>query len=559
MSIFVVPGPDPRPWPTLGPQVVEAIESSLVFGPGDLRGEPAVVDPETRALIYRAYEVKPYPGWPHKPPPRRHPTAGRRRFKRVAWSLRKGTAKTEKAAWVGAVELHAEAPVRCDGWRKVGGLWQPVGAPVTDPYVPMVAYTEEQSEDLAYGALKVILENSAWVNDFDIGEERIVRIDGSGKAAALATAPSARDGARTTFQHFDETHRLNQPRQRQAHTTMLANIPKRPIADPWTLETTTMYAPGEGSVAEATHDYARHIATGAVKDPSLFFFHRQAGDEHDLGTDAGLRAAVLEAGGPYAEWSDNDSIVETIRTSQPSERPYNIRVWLNRPSRDAAMAFDVARWKTLAWPGKRIRPGALIVLGFDGSRTRDSTALVATHVRSGFQWLVGLWERPPGAELWEVDVADVSARVAATFEAYDVWRLYMDPAYWQTQAGEWAGRYGEERVVKWWTMRDLPMAKACRAYADAIAGDEVHHPGDERLTAHIGNARRRYIGKLDDHGEQMWATKKERPDSEHHKDAADAAVLSWEARLDAIAAGLPKPPFRSRYETSGIRTVELGI
>ena len=74
--------------------------------------------------------------------PQDHPQAGRRRFKRCALSLRKGSAKSELAAWLAAVELHREGPVRCDGFDAYG---RPVGAPVTDPYIPLVAYTEEQS------------------------------------------------------------------------------------------------------------------------------------------------------------------------------------------------------------------------------------------------------------------------------------------------------------------------------------------------------------------------------------------------------------------------------
>jgi hypothetical protein len=47
--------------------------------------------------------------------------------------------------------------------------------PVTDPYIPLVAYTEEQSDELAYGALRVILDESPLRDDFDIGLERIMR------------------------------------------------------------------------------------------------------------------------------------------------------------------------------------------------------------------------------------------------------------------------------------------------------------------------------------------------------------------------------------------------
>jgi len=44
MSVFMVPR-DKSPWPTLGPQVCDFIEAYLVFGPGDLLGQPARLDP----------------------------------------------------------------------------------------------------------------------------------------------------------------------------------------------------------------------------------------------------------------------------------------------------------------------------------------------------------------------------------------------------------------------------------------------------------------------------------------------------------------------------------
>ena len=90
MAILTVPNDKGKLWPTLGPEVCDFIEDSLVFGPGDLRGEPAVLDDEKRALIYRMYEVY----------PKGHTLAGRRRFKRAALSLAKGLAKTELAAWI---------------------------------------------------------------------------------------------------------------------------------------------------------------------------------------------------------------------------------------------------------------------------------------------------------------------------------------------------------------------------------------------------------------------------------------------------------------------------
>ncbi|MBN1954280.1 MAG: terminase, partial [Anaerolineae bacterium] len=426
MSVLMVPAVDEEPWPTLGAQVCAFIEEFLVFGPGDLRGEPARLDAEKRALIYRMYEVH----------PQGSPLAGRRRFKRVALSLRKGTAKTEMAAWLAAVELHADGPVRCDGFDANG---QPVGVGVVDPYIPMVAYTEEQSDELAYGALLVILQYSPLADDFDIGLERIMRRGGDGKAVSLSTSPNARDGARTTFQVFDETHRFTLPKLRAAHRTMLANTPKRFLADAWSFEITTAPAPGERSVAEDTMDYARQVATGQIEDTRLFYFHRQASDDHDLTTTDGIRAAVLEASGPAASWSDIDGIVDQW-ADPTADRAYLERVWLNRLVRASERAFDVEQWDKLAKPDYTVPDKARITLGFDGAKWRDATALVGTEIGTGFQWLVGLWERPANVEDWEVPTNEVDAAVVEAFARWDVWRLYADPPYWESLVAEWSGR-----------------------------------------------------------------------------------------------------------------------
>lgn len=526
MTTLVVPPLDEEPWPTLGPEVCDFLVERAVFGPGDLRGEPCVIDDETRALIYRAYEVF----------PRGHPKEGKRRFKRVAWSLRKGTAKTEKAAWVAYVELHPEGPVRCDGWRKSGGAWVPVGRPVRDPYIPMVAYTEEQTEELAYGALYCIVTEGPDVDLFDPTQDRIRRWNGDGKAVALAGAPNSRDGARTTFQHFDEPHRMTLPRLIDAHQTMLQNIPKRPMADPWSLSTTTAGVPGEGSVAEKERDYANDVAAGKARDPQLFYFHREASPKHDLGTDEGLRAAIVEASGPVvAKWSDIDSIMSLFH--QPdTDRPYFERVWLNRWVASSRQAFDPVRWAELARPDVRIADGEPITIGFDGARWRDACGFIATHIETGFQWPLALWENLDELDDWEVTDEQVDGAVDEAFERFKVVRLYADPPRFEANVARWAGKHGAKQVLEWYTNRPRQIGFAMRAYRTAMTSGELRHNGHDGFTRHIANARRGNLNILDD-DKPLWTIYKERPDSIRFIDFAMAGCLSWQARLDALAKG----------------------
>ena len=523
MPVLMVPA-DKEPWPTLGPLVCQFIEQNLIFGPGDLRGQPAQLDDEKRALIWRIYEIY----------PKGHAQAGRRRFKRVGLSLAKGLAKTELAAWIAACELHQEGPVRCDGFDKQGN---PYGAPVNDPYIPLVAYTEEQSDELAYGALRAILGEGPLKDDFDIGLERIMRRQGDGKAVSLSTSPSARDGARTTFQVADETHWWVNPKLIKAHQTMMANLPKRKMADAWALEVTTAPEPGGGSVAEATMNYAKAVNDKRVKDSRLFYFHRQAGDEHDLTTIEGARAAVIEASGPAHSWRDIESIVELWRDPQ-TDRNYWERVWCNRLVRSTYKAFDSQQFAGLKASENPLQPGDMIVLGFDGAQFRDATGLVGTHVETGYQFVLGVWECPYGQEeKWQVPGEEVDAVIAETFEKYDVWRLYADPPYWQSWIAKWAGDYGEDTVIEWWTNRRKAMSYALENFNTSIQDGALSHDGHDALLRHIANAHRHDLPQRDEEGKPLWLIRKERHDSPFKIDVAMAAILAWEARTDAITAG----------------------
>lgn len=538
MAVLMVPT-DREPWPSLGGLVCDWIQAHLCFGPGDLRGNPAEIDDEKRALIWRMYEVF----------PKGHPKAGRRRFKRAGLSLAKGSAKTELAAWLAAAELHPSAPVRCVGWKGK----EPIGGPVTDPFVVLVAYTEEQSDELCYGALRAILGESEVGKDFDIGLERIMRKDGAGKAVSLAGSPNARDGARTTFQVFDETHWHTLPRLKQAHQTMMANLPKRKLADAWGLEITTAPEPGGGSIAEDTMEYAEQVHQGKISDASLFFFHRQAGDEHDLTTEEGARAAAIEASGPAAVWRDIDGIVGLWK-DPTTDRTYWERVYCNRLVKSERAAFDLVLWKGLQADVVPAR-GSQITLGFDGSMFHDATSLVATDIKLGHQWVEGVWERPANApDSWQVPALEVDAAVKRCFRDYDVWRMYADPPYWQSWIAQWAGEFGKDRVVEWWTNRWRPMSAALEAFDTAIKEGTISHNGDERMARHIGNARRHDLPQRDEDGRAMWVIRKDRPDSPRKIDVAMGAVLSWEARSDAVTSGLLAIP-DNVYLTRGVVTL----
>lgn len=508
-SRLLVPEEDPEPWPTLGEQVCEWMEAHLVHGPGDVLGQPFRLLDEYALFLYKVYEV-----FPHG-----HREAGRRRWKRAVLSRRKGMAKTELGAAIAIAEMDPTSPVRCVGWRKVRSSWVPVGGPVRDPYIPIVAYTEEQADELGYWSAHEMLSHCELGNAYDIGLERIQHRSEPGRMQALAAAPSARDGARTTFQWFDETHLYVSDRHHRVHSTMQRNIPKRIKADAWTLETTTMYDPAEGSVAQAAHNYALDIAAGRIKDPRMLFDHRAASKAHDLSTRRGLRAAIVEASGDAIEFTDVGAVIALHDDPQTDEASFR-RYWLNQRVKGSTrwLNGDMIRARGRK---RRIREGSRIVVGFDGSYNRDSTALVGCTVEAHpHLFVLGKWLRPADARpTWRVSRNDVVERVEWVMEHFDVAELAPDPHGWGREIEDWEQAY-EGTVVVFNTDQFSRMGPAADDFTQGLVDEEFTIEPDEDLFQHFENCvpvdRRGYT-----------VPTKSEPDSPDKIDLAVASVVAY--------------------------------
>ncbi|MBK0296473.1 hypothetical protein IAE22_30995, partial [Bacillus sp. S34] len=73
------------------------------------------------------------------------------------------------------------------------------------------------------------------------------------------------DGGNETFAVFDETHLYVKPELREMFSTLVRNLEKRRgSTGTWYLETTTMYRPGQDSIAEQTYNAADLIEDGRL-------------------------------------------------------------------------------------------------------------------------------------------------------------------------------------------------------------------------------------------------------------------------------------------------------
>jgi len=520
---------DPKRFVSLGFEAIDWIEAYLCHGPGDVQGEPLVIDDEMAAFIVKAYELD--------------PETGRRKIKRAFLSRPKGRAKSEIAGAL--VCFEALGPCRFDGWNADG---DPVGRPLTYPFIRCMA-TEEGQAGNTYDNVTVMLSHLAeHAGDefprIDLGRSAQtssrIFFEGGGEIVPSTASSASKDGGKESFSVFDETHLYVLPELRAMHKMVRRNLTKRKLADPWGLETSTMYAVGEDSVAEATHQYWEDVKAGKVRDGGLLVDHRQAPHVEDLHNDEQLLAALEYVYGDAASWMDLETIARDMQA--PDTDPEDARrYFLNQRGTRSGVAFDAGRWAELAKPGFTVPKKDLIVVGFDGARWRDSTALIGTQLRTGYQWVIGAWEAPTGkkeAETWGVPVGEVHAALEAAFDQWRVARVYADPPYWEETVAAWAGKYGEKIVVEWWTHRPRPMAFALRAFRTAQTDGSLSHDGDKLYARHIANAVKRDARVKDDDDKPMWTIQKDRHDSPRKIDAAMAGCLSWEARRDAITSGV---------------------
>ncbi|HTX96854.1 MAG TPA: terminase TerL endonuclease subunit [Mycobacterium sp.] len=171
-----------------------------------------------------------------------------------------------------------------------------------------------------------------------------------------------------------------------------------------------------------------------------------------------------------------------------------------------------------AAPNVVIGDGADVVLGFDGSFSEDSTALVAaTCDEHPHILVVGCWEKPArAADDWTVPIADVEETIRQACRRYSVREICCDP-------------YGYRRSMQILEEEGLPivdypqssqrMTPATQRFYELVANRGLSHDGDRRLARHIGNA----VLKVDSRGQRLA---KEHKSSTRKIDLAIAAVMA---------------------------------
>lgn len=446
-------------FPTLGYVVGEWMEAMLVIPDGERQGQSYRLTDEMWMWLLRFYRL--------------HPDALVLESRPSAPFVYRGSQIRRPQKWgkspFGGANCHAQAfgPVLFDGWDANG---EPVGRPWPTPWVQIVATSEEQTDNVWLAVVEMAARGPiADLPGVDIGLMDI-NLPGGGKLEPRSASGRSRLGARITFGEFDESGLMVESNG----GVLLATTMKRNLGGMggrW-METTNAFDPSQNSVAQRT-------AESGAKD--VLIDDRPARRRPDLADTVEARAQLAYVYGD-SSWVDLDRVLADARDPAvcPTEADA-MRFFFNLVTVGVSDVVDPTRWDALGRE-RDLRPGDSVALGFDGSRSRDCTALVASRIGDGRWFHLRTWN-PADFPDHTVPRDEVDRTVSDAFAAYNVLYMYMDPYRWQEYASIWEGRWPKQ-VVEFPTNIEQRMDDAVVRFLARFA-DDFTHDGDPLLAEHV--------------------------------------------------------------------------
>lgn len=463
---------------------------------------------------------------------------GRWLFDHGVRRLAKGSGKSPFAAVLALEELIG--PVRLNRFdpSAEGGC---VGKPVDMPLVQIAATAESQTANTMRMVRAMAQKKSRVVVEYgiDVGKTVFYTPTG-GQLEVITSSASAAEGAEVTFAVEDETeHWTPSSGGQDLAQTLDRNLGK---SSSRAIETANAWEPGAGSVAETSYDTWVKQQEGRTRgEARILYDARIASADTDLADEDSLTNAIRFV---YDDcfWVDQRTIRNKVwdpRTPEDVSR----RFYLNQPTATADAWTTPMEWAALADPTRVVADGEEIALFFDGSKSRDATALVGCCISDGHVFTIGVWEPNPAHNTAdEVPVTEVDLTVRRAFDRWSVLGFFADVREWESFVKvAWPTDLAENLIVHAvhagkdpqpiaWDMRShaYEFGVACELAQAEITDRSFTHDGDSRLARHVANARRRPARGVISIG-------KESPDSPKKIDAAVCMVGARMVRRAVLA------------------------
>lgn len=488
------------------------------------RGQPWVFTGEQARIVLWWYSVD---------------VQGRWLFRDGVIQRLKGWGKDPLAACLCAVEAFGPSRVA----DMVDG--QPVGGDCQDAWVQVAAVALEQTKTTMRFFPALFTEAAKAEYRLQLGKETIYGLSDTRLVQAVTSSPNTLEGARATMVVLNETHHWGQGNAGHDMADVIErNATKSEGGGARTLRFTNAYEPGEDSVAQRDREAWEAVVSGRAEDTGLMYDSLEAPPDAPLSLEAA--PAVLEAVRGDSIWLDIDTIVKSIGdVRNPPSR--SRRFWYNQITATEDAWLAPYEWDAVADPEHVVPEGAVVTLGFDGSKTDDHSALIGCEVESGHLFEVEVWE--PSKATGEVDRLAVDRRVRESFERFDVVGFYCDLHPFESYVDQWAEEFGQGLVVRASPHQSVAWDIRARGFQFTSAVERLHDAVIEKALTHCGSARFRQHVHNARNAPNKWgvSVRKEARESARKIDSVPAAVLARLARQDYLA--LPERRRRKKQRT----------
>lgn len=327
----------------------------------------------------------------------------------------------------------------------------------------------------------------------------------------LSSEAFTKEGLNPTVVLYDELHAA--PTDELYNVMSLAQGARRnPLLIAITTAGVMSDQTGEDSICYRNYQRGCRVASGEEDDNSFFMVWWGAPNGADH-TDP----AVWEAANPgYGDFLDPEDFASTLKRVHENEfRTKRLNQWVS----SAQAWLPAGSWNACRTDRDFVPGGLGVVLGFDGSRSQDTTALVAITVDTNpMVKVLGLWQRPQDNDSWTVPRGEVKDAIRQACRDYSVREIAWDEWIWNDAAEELTD---EGLPVVIFQQNMTRMSPATQRFYESVTTKHIEHDGDPRLTRHLDNCQL----KTDNRGSRIVKDAKNSP---RKIDLAIAAVMALE-------------------------------
>lgn len=457
----------------------------------------------------------------------------------------KGWGKDPIAAVITLVELIG--PSQFSHWDDDGS---PVGKVRPGAYVQLAAVSLGQTENTRDMYPAILPKGTIQHFGLDVQKE-IIYAPGGRKIKAVAANPKSLEGGRVSMLVANEPHHWTPTNGgRKFYQTASRNLAK---VGGRLLVITNAFEPGEESVAEVIRNAQEKYWAGQALSSDWLYDSIEAPDNAPC-TPEWAPFIVDQIKGD-AHWLSTEKIVAEMQDPSIPLSEHR-RFWYNAIVTAEDSFFSMSEWdgakaESTSGTVDDLRKGDEIVLGFDGGKTDDATALVAIRIKDRLMVPLLVEQKPDGplGENWEVDRILVDEAVRRAFADFTVRAFFADVNLWESYIMEWSETYREVLAVRatdkssvGWDMRGSRevISRGWEAFYGAIKDGSIKHNGDKILRVHALNAKRGHNGK-------GLIARKENPESPRKIDVMVAGYVAFMALSRYLEKGKrPQKQYKRR-------------